>query len=130
MERKLKALVVDDEPSVGDALRLILEEAGYEAVVERSGHSGIGRLDEGAFDVLITDLRLPDMSGIDLLRRAAQKERASRMIMITAFSITAAVRDEALALGAMAVLAKPFSPSTVLDLVTRPSPARRAEREA
>jgi len=129
MNAKSKVLVVDDEPSVADALRLILEEAGYEAVAVSTGSDGLVMLNNGAIDLLITDLRLPDMSGLALLGRAAGQTANPPAIVITAFS-SPEVTIEAQRLGAIAVLAKPFSPSTVLELVSRALNVKEAKVSA
>jgi len=109
-------LVVDDEPSVGDALSVILSESGYQAVLATSGRSAQDEADKRTFDVAIIDVGLPDISGLDLLSYLLVRNTKLRIIMITAHP-TPGLTEEATRLGAVDVLLKPFSPSDVLDAV-------------
>jgi len=114
----IRILIVDDEPSVADALRLILEENGYEAVAVGSAKQGIEELYGQRFDITITDLRLPDTSGLDFVRQIRENESlCSTIILITAYR-TPQLVAEAMSLGVAEVLPKPFSPSALLRAVT------------
>lgn len=118
MGGKFTILVIDDEPIVGDALMTVLSDNGYDVAVARSGREGLDRTSEQQFDVTITDLRLSDMMGIDVLRRIREKDPCSLVIIITAYS-TPEIVSESKRLGAIDVLAKPFSPSDVLGLLNK-----------
>jgi two-component system, NtrC family, response regulator PilR len=109
-------LVIDDEPSVADALEIILKDSGYEVAVALNGRDGIKRANESRFDVVITDLRLPDMSGLDVLGHMISEDPDSIVIIISAHS-TPEVVAESIRLGALDVLPKPFYPSEVLGLI-------------
>lgn len=117
MANKVKVLVVDDEPSVTDALKLILEDEGYEVVTALSGREGVRRIQEQRFDVTITDLRLPDMTGIDLYHRICEIAPGSPVILITSHS-TSTVIAEARGCGMSEFLSKPFLPAEIIDLLT------------
>ena len=109
-------LVIDDEPSVADALEIILKDCGYEVSVALNGRDGIKRANESRFDIVITDLRLPDMSGLDVLGHVIAEDPDSIVIVISAHS-TPEVVAESIKLGAFDVLPKPFYPSEVLSLI-------------
>lgn len=116
MAEKIKILVIDDEPSVVDAVKLILKDNGYDAVGAMTGRDGIEEETRARYDVTITDLRLPDMSGFDVLRRIRRKNPQSRVIIITSHS-TPEIISRARINGAVDVLPKPFSPNELLQLV-------------
>jgi DNA-binding response OmpR family regulator len=109
-----KVLIVDDEPSVGHALSVILADAGYHAVLATSGRNAQARADEQTFDVAIIDVGLPDISGLDLLCYLRERNIRMRIIIISA-QPTPQIIEEATRLGAVDVLHKPFSPSDILD---------------
>ena len=118
MGEKFTILVIDDEPIVGDALMTVLSDNGYDVAVARTGREGLDKTSEQQFDVTITDLRLSDMLGTDVLRHIREKDPCSRVIIITAYS-TPEIVSESKKLGAIDVLAKPFSPSDVLGLLNK-----------
>lgn len=116
MVEKIKILVIDDEPSVVDAVKLILNDSGYDAVGALTGRDGIEEETRARYDLTITDLRLPDMSGFDVLRLIRGRDPQSLVIMITSHS-TPEVISRAKDDGAVDVLPKPFSPNELLQLV-------------
>ena len=118
MGEKFTILVIDDEPIVGDALMTVLSDNGYDVAVARTGREGLDKTSKQQFDVTITDLRLSDMMGIDVLRHIREKDPSSLVIIITAYS-TPEIVSESKKLGAIDVLAKPFSPSDVLGLLNK-----------
>jgi CheY-like chemotaxis protein len=116
MPRKRSILVIDDEPRVGDALDVILRDNGYRVVVSQSGLDALNKARKESFDLAITDVGLPDISGLDVLRHLRKRNRAVLVIVITA-NPTPAIIDEASREGAVCVLRKPFLPSDVLDAI-------------
>jgi two-component system response regulator PilR (NtrC family) len=117
MEDGIGVLVIDDEPSVADALKLILDDHGYRAVVARSGRDGLEQARKRQFDVTITDLRLPDMSGLDVLNAILKQDSDSLVIIITAYGTSEAI-FELMSCGAVEVLPKPFFPSDILKVIS------------
>lgn len=117
VEEKKRVLVIDDEPSVAEALRLILNDHGYETVVAHTGREGLESAEGQRFDITITDLHLPDMSGLDVLSAVCQRNPKSLVIVITAHG-SPEVTLEARRCGAVDVLTKPFLPSDILRLIT------------
>ena len=116
MADKFAVLVIDDEPIVADALTVVLSDSGYEVTVATTGRDGLDKISEQRFDITITDLRLPDMSGLDVLSLIREKEPCSLIILITAHA-TPEITAEAVSRGAVDVLSKPFFPSDVLGLL-------------
>ena len=114
--KDVRILVIDDEPSVADALKIILDDNGYAAVVARTGRDGLEQATRHQFDVTITDLRLPDMSGLDVLSALRAKDSNHLVIIITAYGTSEAI-IESMSRGAIKVLSKPFLPSDILRLI-------------
>jgi two-component system response regulator PilR (NtrC family) len=105
--RAPRVLVVDDERSMRELLAIVLKREGYEVVLAESGGAAVAALEHGAFDLLISDIKMPDMSGVDVLRAAKQIDPDILGIMITAFASTETA-IEAMRLGACDYLSKPF----------------------
>ncbi len=114
--KKAEVLIIDDEPSIAEALALILDDQGYETVSAGTGREGIEEAARRSFDVTITDLRLPDMSGLDVLKAICRGDKHNRVIVITAHG-TPEMISELKACGAVEVLKKPFLPSDILGLI-------------
>ena len=114
--RKAVVLIIDDEPSIAEALGLILDDQGYQTVSARTGREGIEQAARRNFDITVTDLRLPDMSGLDVLNALRRKDKQIRVIVMTAHG-TPEMVSELKARGAVEVLKKPFLPSDILGLI-------------
>jgi two-component system response regulator PilR (NtrC family) len=105
---KPRILVVDDEPSMRDMLRIVLRRDGYDVVVAENGREAIGVLERERVDLLLSDIRMADLSGVDVLRAAKQMNRDIIAFMMTAFASTETA-VEAMRLGAVDYFTKPFS---------------------
>ena len=116
--KKIQILIIEDDPSVADALQIILEDDGYETALAINARQGLEQAHLRQFDLTITDVQLPDMSGLDVLTVLRKRDAESPVIIITAHSTTEVV-TEAMARGAFQVLPKPFLPSEILDLARR-----------
>jgi DNA-binding NtrC family response regulator len=100
-------LVMEDETSLARGLQMILERDGYRVDVASTGHGAMDALRKKGFDLLVADLRLPDMDGMEVLREVKEKRPATKMIVITGYpSISSAV--DAMRLGVVDYLPKPF----------------------
>ncbi len=102
-----RILVVDDETSMCQLLEIALGKEGYRVTVAESGRRAIGKLDRGAFDLVISDIKMPDMTGVDVLRHVKKTNPETPIIMITAYASTETA-VEALRLGAYDYITKPF----------------------
>jgi CheY-like chemotaxis protein len=115
--KRARILVIDDEPSVIDALKIILSDKGYDTAVAASGSDALDLARRHQFDIAIVDFKLPDLSGVELFPRLAEKCPDVDGILVTAYD-SAEVRANAAASGFAAVLAKPFSPRDLLDVLS------------
>jgi DNA-binding NtrC family response regulator len=107
MTRTFHVLVVDDEVNIRNALVTILEKKGYRVCGAGTGDEALQLLEETRVDMVITDLRMPGMGGLEFLRRLKDKWSDTEVIVMTAFgSIDTAV--EAMRLGAYDYLTKPI----------------------
>ena len=113
----VQVLVIDDEPSVADALRIILEDQGFVVVVAATGRDGIEQSRRAAFGLIITDLRLPEADGLDVIAAVREGGGAVPVLLITSH-VTEEICAQALARGANGVAAKPFLPSEIIRLVS------------
>jgi two-component system response regulator PilR (NtrC family) len=105
---KHRILVVDDEPSMREMLRIVLRRDGYDVAVAANGTEAVDALGHEPVDLLISDIRMPDISGVDVLRAAKEINRDIVAIMMTAFASTESA-VEAMRLGAVDYFTKPFS---------------------
>jgi len=105
--RPPRILVVDDERSIRELLSIVLRREGYEVLLAESGKTAIATLERESVDILISDIKMPDLSGVDVLRAAKRIDQDILGIMITAFASTETA-VEAMRLGACDYLSKPF----------------------
>ncbi|NVN99351.1 MAG: sigma-54-dependent Fis family transcriptional regulator [Geobacteraceae bacterium] len=112
-----KILVIDDEAVIRDAMKLILEREAYAVETCHSGYRAIELLQQRAFDLIITDLKMPGMSGIELLKSVRTLQPHTPVILITGYaSVDTAV--EAMKNGASDYISKPFAPDMLLEKVS------------
>ncbi len=107
---KPRILVVDDEVSMRDMLRIVLRRDGYDVVVAENGQQAVRALQQQHIDLLLSDIRMPDVSGVDVLRAAKEANREIVAFMMTAFASTDTA-VEAMRLGAENFLTKPVNPT-------------------
>jgi two-component system response regulator PilR (NtrC family) len=105
--RPPRILVVDDERSMRELLAIVLRREGYEVLLSENGRAAIALLEREPVDLLISDIKMPDLSGVEVLRAAKKIDQDILGIMITAFASTETA-VEAMRLGACDYLSKPF----------------------
>jgi two-component system catabolic regulation response regulator CreB len=105
---KRRVLIVEDEPAISDNIQFVLESEGLETVRVATGLAASAMLEEGAVDLIVLDIGLPDMNGLDLLKEI-RRTRATPVILLTARSAEID-RVVGLEIGADDYVAKPFSP--------------------
>jgi two-component system response regulator PilR (NtrC family) len=105
--RPPRILVVDDERSMRELLAIVLRREGYEVLLAENGRAAIELLEHEPVDLLISDIKMPDLSGVEVLRAAKKIDQDILGIMITAFASTETA-VEAMRLGACDYLSKPF----------------------
>lgn len=118
MSVKGKILILDDEPIVCERLKPALEKSGFHVETFVDSQRAVERLGEESFDVLVTDLKMRGLDGIDVLRYANEHAPATRVIIITGFATVETAR-EALRSGAVDFIAKPFKISQLRDLIIK-----------
>lgn len=113
-----KILVVDDEPSVTGSLELILSEGGFEVLTANGFATSTAILKQTSVDLVITDLRLSDASGIDLIKHIKKSTPEVEVILMTGFG-SVDITIEAIKAGAYYYLEKPYTPDRLFTLVDR-----------
>jgi len=104
---KPKILIVDDEKAIRESVSLILSEEGYDTEIASNGKEALKHLNEQDFEVMITDLKMPEMDGIELIKKSLKICPGTSVIIITAHaSVESAI--EALRIGAFDYILKPF----------------------
>jgi two-component system, NtrC family, response regulator AtoC len=119
-----RVLVVDDDESILFALRRIVSRRGWEPLVARSGAEALGLVDRA--DAVVTDLCMPGMNGLELIRALRQRDEALPVILVTAQDNFAV---EAKRAGAYDYLTKPFDVDTLAMALDRALEARRLRVE-
>ncbi|HEY7745032.1 MAG TPA: response regulator [Desulfuromonadales bacterium] len=113
-----KIMTVDDSPTIRQMLGMALKGAGYEVVEAENGKDALNKLETEKVSMLITDLNMPQMNGIDLIRSVRQSPglRFLPIIMLTT-ETQEAKRQEGKAAGASGWIVKPFKPEQLLKVV-------------
>jgi len=113
---KNKALVIDDEQVVLDSVTKILTEENYEVDVSLSGREGLNQAIQKEYDIVLTDIRMPDIGGMRVLRDIKRAKPSLPVVMITGYaSVQSSV--QAMKLGAADYIEKPFTPDQLLKAV-------------
>ena len=100
-------LVVDDEPSIREFLEIFLRREGYRPTLVKDAYEAIATMSEKSFDIVLTDLRMPKGSGMDVLKWVTDNEANTLVLMMTAFATTENAL-EAMKGGAYDYIIKPF----------------------
>ena len=117
---KARILIVEDEPNIVESLSFILRRAGFEVDTVTDGAEALDRVRRQAFEVLVLDIMLPGMNGLDVLKaiRSDQTLSSLPVVVLTAKG-QANDRRTAEAIGASAFITKPFSNADVVERVSR-----------
>lgn len=124
-ESRAQVMVIDDEPIVGRRLLVALEAAGFEVETFVDPRDALARFEQKPFDVVVTDARMKDVDGIEVLERVRAARPGTKVILITAFASLEMAR-QAIARGVFDYLAKPFKVTDFLDAVRRAVGGTRA----
>ena len=121
-------LVVDDELSLREFLEILLKRQGHQVRLAKDAIEAVARLKDDAVDLVLTDLRLPRGSGMDVLTWVAKNAPSTQVVMMTAFATTETAID-AMKAGAYDYLIKPFKPDELTVLIDRALERRRLQAE-
>ncbi len=124
-----RILVADDEPKLGAVLAEALELDGHEAIRVGGGREAVARLESGGFDVVVTDLRMPEVDGLAVLRAARALPAPPEVVLMTAHA-TAESAVAAMKAGAADYVVKPFAVDELRLRVRRLAAQREAERKS
>src|SRR6185369_15395479 len=113
-----KILLIEDDPAIVMTLRRLLTEEGHQIQVEKRGDTGLSRARAESFDVIITDMKLPGLGGLDLVLELHTAKPRLPIILMTAHGTTETA-IEATKSGAYEYLVKPFEMPELLELVDR-----------
>jgi DNA-binding NtrC family response regulator len=124
-----KILVIDDEPDMLALLRMIIEDnTDYEIRTANNPSQGLKMFAETDFDLVITDLRMPGMDGLELVEEFEGVNAAVPVIIITAYG-TVEIAHEAMKKGVVDFIAKPFGKNAILFTIKRALELARVRRE-
>ncbi|MDH4232867.1 MAG: sigma-54 dependent transcriptional regulator [Nitrospirota bacterium] len=115
---KGRILIIDDEEIVRASCSRLLSPEGYSVKTAHNGKNGLTLLESHAFDLVLTDLQMPDMNGIDVLRKIKETWPDTEVIIMTGYgTVKTAVR--AMKIGVFDYIEKPFTPGDLLPLVSK-----------
>jgi len=121
-------LVVDDESAILDTVRILLKNSGFEVTVAQGGRAGLDALDKAQPHIVLSDIRMPGVTGIDILKAAREKDPDVPVILMTAQAeLRTAI--EALNQGAFHYIQKPFGNDDLLAICRRAAEHRQLKAE-
>ena len=128
MSQKPVLLVIDDEMGILDTLRILLKGEGYEVMTAQGGKAGIEQIRLGHHDVVLSDVRMPQVTGLDILQAAKEQDPMTPVILMTAqASLQTAI--SAVNSGAFYYLQKPFANDELLTILRRAVEHRQLRAE-
>ncbi|MBU1170910.1 MAG: response regulator [Proteobacteria bacterium] len=116
--KNIKIMVIDDESIVGKRLKPALEKTGAQVETFEDPESALAHFYENPTDIVVTDIRMDKIDGIEILDRVLAKSGQTKVIIITGYA-TVEIAREALSKGAFDFIAKPFKPSDLRVIIER-----------
>jgi len=116
--KALSILVIDDESVICNACRLVLAEKGHEIDHCLTGRTGLLAIERGTYDLILLDMKLPDIDGMEILKAVRVRAQAPSVIVMTGYS-TMSNALQAMKLGAIDYLSKPFTDDELLEAVEK-----------
>ena len=116
--KSLKVLVIDDESVICDACHLVLTEKGHTVDHCMAGKTGLLAIERGIYDVILLDMKLPDIDGMEILKTVREKAEAPCVVVMTGCS-TISNAVQAMKLGAADYLAKPFTDDELISAIEK-----------
>ena len=118
MGKPIEILILDDEPMVGQRLKPALVKEGYRVEVYTVPKEAVARLEEKIFDIVVTDIRMEGLDGLQVLERVRQRSPRTKVIMITGYA-TLEMAHESLNKGAFDFIAKPFRIGKIRETILK-----------
>ncbi|MCP3940842.1 MAG: sigma-54-dependent Fis family transcriptional regulator [Desulfobacteraceae bacterium] len=128
MNRQHKILVVDDELSMREFLDMLLSKEGYKVSLSKSGNQAAKLIQNNSYDLVLSDIQLGDITGLDVLKEAKKKDPDTVVIMISAYSTTE-IAVEAMNQGAYDFVPKPFNNIELTHTIARALELRTLDHE-
>lgn len=122
MSERLDVMLLDDEPIVGKRLKPALSKIGCDVEVFQDPREALDRINEKEFDIVVTDIRMDEIDGIQILEEVVKKSKRTKVIMITGYAMMAVAR-EAMEKGAFDFIAKPFKPDDLRKVIAKAAKA-------
>ena len=122
MAQPLEILLLDDEAIVGKRLKPALEKIGCQVEVFQDPKAAVQRIDEKSFHIVVTDIYMEGMDGMQVLDRVHEKAPDTKVIMITGYAMISLARD-AMEKGAFDFIAKPFKPDDLRAVIAKAAKA-------
>jgi len=122
MSNLLEILLLDDEAIVGKRLKPALEKMNCNVEVFQDPQLAVGRINEKEFDIVVTDIYMDDMDGMQVLDIVHEKSPRTKVIMITGYAMISLARD-AMEKGAFDFIAKPFKPDDLRVVIAKAAKA-------
>jgi DNA-binding NtrC family response regulator len=116
--KTMRIMVIDDESIVGKRLKPALEKNGAQVETFEDPEKALAHFYENPCDIVVTDIRMDKLDGIEILDRVLAKEKRTKVIIITGYA-TVEIAREALSKGAFDFIAKPFKPSDLRQIIDR-----------
>ena len=118
MSERLQVLLLDDEPIVGKRLKPALAKIGCDVEVFEDPREALERLDQKDFHIVVTDIRMDEIDGMEILEHVRRKAPHTKVIMITGYAMMSLAR-KAMEKGAFDFIAKPFKPDDLRRVIAR-----------
>ena len=118
MGSQCNILVVDDEPIVGERLQSFLTKDGHKVEIYTDPVVAMEQLQKNQYDIVISDIRMAQMDGIEVMKQVLEKSRGTKVIMITGYA-TMELARESLTKGAFDFIAKPFKLKEIRQTIKR-----------
>ena len=122
MPEGLEVLLLDDEPIVGKRLKPALVKFGCNVEVFEDPRKALERIDQKEFDIVVTDIRMDEVDGLQVLQHVRKASERTKVIMITGYAMMAVAR-EAMEKGAFDFIAKPFKPDDLRKVIAKAAKA-------
>ena len=125
--KSIRILVIDDESVLCDACELVLTEKGHSVDRCVTGKTGLQAIEQGDYDIILLDIKLPDIDGMEILQTVCEKVPRTCVIVMTGYS-TMSNAVQAMKLGAVDYLSKPFTDDELISAIEKAYPQQMTQK--